>query len=318
MSPRHTASRTLTKPAKNLRADPGATEPASAFAVHDDAVPASLTSQAEREALEFPELTHAWPETSLRALPRQSLLHAHRLLFGWLRDPLTTVQVLLYPGLMLVMFKVVLGNSIGAATGQSAIYGQVAMMALIASMVGSMVGAISLQLEKRSGLLSRFWVLPVHRASSLAGRLIAEAVRIIVTTAVILIVGVLLGFRFQNGFWPAVGMFFIPLLFGLAFATMVTAAAVVGGQTKLIEMISLVTSLLMFFNTGFVPLMAYPQWLQTFVEYQPMSCAVEAMRSFALGTPLGNNLWYTLAWAVGLILLFTYPAIRGFRKAANP
>ncbi|GAA4807189.1 ABC transporter permease [Tomitella cavernea] len=309
----------------NRRARHAATGPAAPAVVptgngpEPPARPAADDASGARErVLTFIEPAHARSERSMKALALHSLLHAQRLLIRWSRDPLTTVQVLLYPGLMLVMFKIVLGDSIGDATGQSAIYGQVAMMALVASMVGSMAGAMGLQLERREGLLSRFWVLPVHRAASLVGRLLAETCRILITTAVIIAVGFGLGFRFQNGVGAAIGMFFVPLLYGIGFAVAVTAAAVYGGRAKLIEFISLVTSLLMFFNTGFVPLVAYPQWLQTVVEYQPMSCAVEAMRSLALGTEMGNNFWYALGWAGALILLFTFPAIRGYRRAAQP
>lgn len=277
-----------------------------------------LRREAEDRALDFIPLANARPESSLAGLATQSLIQAQRSLLRWSRDPFTTVQVLLYPALMLVMFTIVLGNSITAATGLSAIYGQVAMMTLIASMVGSMAGAVTLQLEQQQGLVTRFWVLPVHRASSLVGRLIAESVRIMITTVAIILVGVALGFRFQNGVLAAIGMFFIPLLFGLGFATIVTAAAVYGGKTRLVEIISLLTSLLMFFNSGFVPVMAYPSWLRGFVEYQPMSCAVQTMSSLATGTPMGNNLWLTIAWSLGLVALFIYPAVRGYQRAAEP
>lgn len=280
--------------------------------------PTASTMSVVDHALAFPQLTAPPHETSMSALARQSLLQTQRLLLRWSRDPLTTVQALIYPALMLVMFQIVLGNSISSATGTSAIYGQTAMMALVASMVGSMAGAVTLNLEQREGLLTRFWVLPVHRASSFVGRMLAEAIRILITTAVILTMGIALGFRFTQGLAAGIGVFFIPLLFGVGFASMVTAAAVYGGKTRLVELISLVTSLLMFFNSGFVPVQAYPSWLQGFVRYQPMSCAVDAMKALSIGGPLAAPLWMTIGWAVGLVALFIYPAVRGYQRAAQP
>ncbi|WP_051461625.1 ABC transporter permease [Tomitella biformata] len=294
---------------------PGSMTPArSTSAGVVPAAPAELVDN----ALAFPPLASTPSEKSLSALARQSLIQTQRLLIRWSRDPLTTVQALLYPALMLVMFQIVLGNSISSATGTSAIYGQTAMMALVASMVGSMIGAVTLNLEQRDGLLTRFWVLPVHRASSFIGRMIAEIIRIMVTTAIILAMGVVLGFRFDQGVMAAIGLYLVPLMFGVGFASMVTAAAVYGGKARLVELISLATSLLMFFNSGFVPVMAYPVWLQGFVRYQPMSCAVETMKALSVGGPLATPLLMTIGWAVGLVALFIYPAIRGYQRAAQP
>jgi hypothetical protein len=120
-------------------------------------------------SLTFPEPNMVLGERSVRALWTHSLIQAKRLLMRWMRDPSTMIQALLYPALMLVMFRVVLGNSISAATGAPAIYGQVPMIALVGAMFGSIVSAVGLKGERKSGLLSRFWTTPTHRAAGLLG-----------------------------------------------------------------------------------------------------------------------------------------------------
>ena len=99
------------------------------------------------------------------------------------------------------------------------------MVAVVATISGSSVGAIGLIRERADGLLARLWVLPVHRASGLLSRFVAEAVRILVTTVVILCAGLILGFRFQQGWLAALAWLMVPVIFGLAFATLVTTAA---------------------------------------------------------------------------------------------
>ena len=267
--------------------------------------------------LNFPEPNAAFPENSAKALWTHSLIQARRLLVSWARDPSTAIQALLYPALTLIMFRVVLGNSISAATGQPSIYGTVPLIILVGAMFGSIASAVGLRTEKTSGLLSRFWTLPAHRASGLVGRMIAEAIRVLVTTIVIIGVGFIAGFRFNQGPVAAIGMLLLPIVFGIGFAVMVTALATVSDNLPLVEIVSIGCTLLMFFNSGFVPTMAYPVWLQPVIAAQPMSVAVEAMRGMSLGGPVLEPVLKTFAWSFGMIAIFIYPAIQGYRRAAS-
>lgn len=271
---------------------------------------------ADPTALAFPLPTQTWPEASVQALWTHSLVQCKRLLVRWSRDPTTMIQALLYPALTLVMFRIVIGNTVTAATGQPAVNGQVPMIILVGAMFGSIVSAVGLRAERKSGLLSRFWTLPIHRAAGLVGRMMAEAVRVFVTTVVILVVGFFLGFRLTQGILPSIFLLVLPIVFGMGFAMMVTALATVAGDAPLVELVSIFCTLLMFFNSGFVPVKAYPEWLQPVVAAQPMSTAVDAMRGLATGGPVLVPVLQTLAWSFGMIAVFIYPAIRGYRRAA--
>jgi ABC-2 type transport system permease protein len=186
-------------------------------------------------------------------------------------------------------------------------------------MFGSIASGMGLKEEWRKGLLARFWILPMHRAAGITSRLLAESVRILVTTVLLVGVGFLLGFRFTQGPLAGLGMLLVPLLMGVGFATLVTALAVSSAKLPLVELLSLVCTLLMFFNSGFVPTMAYPVWLQGFVENQPMSTAIDAMRGLSLGGPVAEPLIKTALWSLAAIGIFGWPAVRGYRRAAgNP
>ncbi|WP_280356963.1 ABC transporter permease [Nocardia otitidiscaviarum] len=256
-------------------------------------------------------------ERAFTTFVEQSLIQCKRMLMGWARNPAVTVQVLLYPALTLLMFDVVLGGSIKQATGMPAIYGQVPMVMLVAAMTGAVVSALGFKVEKVTGLLSRFWTMPIHRAAGLTGRLLAEVVRVLVTTLFVLIVGIALGFRFWNGPLAAIAMIAIPVLFAVGFAVLVTSLATISEGVVLVQMVGIVSNLLMFFNTGFVPIGAYPTWLQPIVENQPMSCAIDAMRGLAWDGPVAVPLLKTLGWTIGMVVLFVYPAIRGYQRAAE-
>lgn len=270
-----------------------------------------------RAAFAYPHPDRIRPENSLAALWEHSRLQCGRLLLRWARDPATMIQALIYPALTLVMFRIVLGDTITAATGRPSIFGTVPMIVLVGAMFGSVVSAVGLRGERDSGLLSRFYTLPIHRSAGLVGRLMAETVRVFVTSLVIFAAGVAMGFRFTQGLGPTVLIFVVPLIFGLGFAMMVTVLATVPGRIPLVEMVSIVCTLLMFFNSGFVPVMAYPSWLQPIVANQPMSCAIDTMRALAVGGPVAEPFVKTLAWSLGMVAVFVVPAVRGYRRAAQ-
>ncbi|MFD4183641.1 ABC transporter permease, partial [Rhodococcus sp. NPDC058514] len=238
----------------------------------------------------FPSVTEAHDEKSGSALYAHSLLQTGRLMRGWLRDPFTMLQAIVYPAVTLLMFWAVLGISITKATGVNSVYGQAPLITLVGAMFGSIASGLSLKKEWKTGLLARFWMLPIHRAAGLVSRLLAESIRIMVTTVLIVAVAIPLGFRFNQGFLAAIGMLFVPLLLGLGFATLVTMLSVMAAKAPLVELLSLLCTLLMFFNSGFVPTAAYPTWLQTFVENQPMSTAIDAMKGLTLGGAVAEPL----------------------------
>src|SRR5258708_11719239 len=137
-------------------------------------------------------------ENSLRVLVPQTLVLTKRMLLRWSRDLPTVLQTLIVPILLLVTLNTVLGRQITSISGHDALYGSVPMVAIVATISGSSVGALGLIRERADGLLARLWALPVHRASGLLSRFVAEAVRILVTSMVILAAGMARGFRFPR------------------------------------------------------------------------------------------------------------------------
>jgi len=255
-------------------------------------------------------------ENSPAVVVPQTLVLTKRMLLRWGRDLSTVLQTLIVPILMLVTLDTVLGRQITSISGHDALYGSVPMVAVVATISGSSVGAVALIGERADGLLARLWVLPVHRAAGLLSRFVAEAIRTLVTTSVVLIAGMLMGFRFEQGWLAGLAWLMVPVVFGLGFATLVTAAAFYSATTTLVEAIALVATLGIFFCTGFVPLEQYPQWVQPVVEHQPMSFAVDAMRGLSLGGPVAWPMTATVLWACGIAAVCMAPMVMGYRKAS--
>jgi len=262
-----------------------------------------------------PHLDRTRSEKSLALLVLHTWILTQRLLIRWSHDVQTVVQAFILPPMFLASMNLVFGKLVSAVSGHSALYGSVPMAALVGAVFGSTAGAICLMHERDEGLLARFWVLPMHRAADLFSRLAAEVVRIVITTVLVMAIGLTLGLRFTQGI-PAVMLWIaIPVMFGVAFAFMVTTVALYLTSTVVAESTGIVVALLFFFSTGFVPLAQYPSWLQPVVQHQPLSYAVETMRGLSLGGPVLNPLIGTVLWCVGAVALCLYPMLVGYRKA---
>ncbi|APB01621.1 ABC transporter permease [Nocardia seriolae] len=253
----------------------------------------------------------------MRTLLDQTLVEAGRLMRRWPREQEVLTSTLILPVLLLLMYQLVLDKVLTGTSGADAIYGFVPMIAITGAMYGAMGTGLSLHAERESGLLRRFWVLPVHRSAGLLGRLLAECGRTLAGTVVIVVLGVALGLRFHQGVWAALGSILIPVLIIPGFATMVITVGVSRLGDKVVQLFAAVTLLGMFFNSGFVPVENYPGWLQPVVRAQPMSCAIEAMRNLTLGGPIATPVLQTLAWSAGLAAVFGALAVRGIRAAAQ-
>ena len=253
----------------------------------------------------------------LSELLSQTRVLTGRLLVRSVRNPMTVVHAVLLPVAFLITLKVVFGDSITAITGENALYRSTPLVALLATMSGSTIGMVGISAERLDGFLARLWSLPIHRAAGLMARLGAEAIRLLFTTLVILATAMALGFRFRSGLGPAVLWVLIPVVFGLAFAALVTAAALFWPRAIMVEAVQPVIILGATFCTGFVPVDRYPDWVQPMVRNQPMSPAADAMRALAVGDPAGSALIATSVWCAAMFAVCLVPVIVGYRRAST-
>lgn len=253
----------------------------------------------------------------MTSLIDQSLVETGRLLRRWSRQHEVLTSTLILPVLLLLMFELVLSRTLELGGGTEPIYGFVPMIAVAGAMYGAMGTGMSLFGERESGLLRRFWVLPIHRGAGLIGRLLAECVRALAATVVVVLVGLLLGLRVETGLLGLLGVLAIPVIVIIGFTPLVILVGVsrIGGQV--VQIFAIVVLVGMFFNSGFVAVTNYPGWLQPLVRHQPMSCAIDTMRALLLGGPTTTPLLQTLAWSAALLALFGPLAIHSYRKAAQ-
>jgi ABC-2 type transport system permease protein len=257
--------------------------------------------------------------TPRSAMVAESLLFAGWHMNRWRAQPLLPIQSVLFPTLLLIIYHLLIGESMVRITGTDNLGGLVPLCALAGGMLGALGSGFAIPAERASGLLSRMWTFPVHRSSALTGRLLAEAVRTLLSAALITAVGVALGLRFEAGWVAVVPFLLVPVLVVVVFATVVTSLALAAGPdgNTLFTWLGTASIGLVFGSAGVAPLELFPSWLRPVIQYQPMSPAVESMRAFAEG---GSALWpliLTLGWVLVFAALFGPLAVRNYRLAAE-
>ena len=247
---------------------------------------------------------------------------AQRNLIVWARVPAFIVFTLVQPVMFVVLFRYVFGGAIPVQTRGG--YVNFLMPGVIGQTAafGSFGTAISLAREIQKGVLDRFKSMPMARSAVLAGRLIADTARMLVTILVIVGVGYAVEFRFGNGVGPAIGMVAIALLFGL---TVCAVSAFIGLAIKDEESVQAFGLIwvfpLTFISSAFVPIQTMPGWLQAFANNQPFTIVVDTLRYLALGpvpgsTALNPHLWQSIVWMIGILAVFVPLAVRAYRRVS--
>ena len=245
-----------------------------------------------------------------------TLTITRRNLLIWMRNPAYIAFTIVQPVIFVLLFRYVFGGAIPVDVPGGyvnfLIPGIIAQTAAFATF-GT---AIALAVELQKGVIDRLRSMPMARSAVLAGRLTADTIRMTVTILVVLGVGYAVGFRFQNGFGPAVGMVVLAIVFGMAICCIAAFTGLAIGDEESVQAFGLIWLFpLTFLSSAFVPIDTMPGWLQAFANNQPVTYVVDAMRALALGGPVAANLWKSIAWLAAIFIVFAPLAVRAYRRA---
>src|SRR5438105_1867665 len=238
-----------------------------------------------------------------------------RNLLVWIRVPAYIVFTVVQPVIFVLLFRYVFGGAIQVPGSggyvsylMPGIIGQTAAFATFAT-------AIALAQEASKGVIDRFRAMPISRSTVLAGRLIADSIRMLIVILVIVVVGYAVGFRFHNGVGGAIGMVLLAELFGVTVCCVSAFVGLAIRDEESVQAFGLIWIFpLTFVSSAFVPIATMPGWLQAFANNQPVTLVINAMRAMALGGPVNPALWESLVWLAGVLIVFTPLAVRSYRR----
>jgi ABC transporter DrrB family efflux protein len=252
-----------------------------------------------------------------RMVLRDTLGVTRRNLLRIRRTPLLLVIGAVQPALLLVLFRFVLGGAI-RVPGANYVNFVVPAVFLEAVLIGGMTTSISLAQDLKSGIIDRLRSLPMARSAVLAGRTLADLSRSVLSLAIMIALGLAVGFRFGNNPTAILAGLGLILLFGYAFSWLY---AVIGLGTRDPETAQVAGILpffvLMFASNAVVPTSTMPGWLQGFARDQPLSVTISGVRALLEGGPAAHWVWQSLAWSGGMFAVFFVLALWLYRRAAS-
>lgn len=176
--------------------------------------------------------------------------------------------------------------------------------------------AVGLAEDLEQGVIDRFRSLPMSRAGVLIGRTFADLVRSMAVVALMVAVGMLVGFRFENGPVAAVGSLLVVALFGYALSWLFVNIALATPGAESAQSASFVFAFpLSFVSSVFVPTQSYTiEWLAWIARNSPTTAAADAARGLAVSGPVAGPVVKTVLWAVLLMVVFVPLSVRRFRR----
>jgi ABC-2 type transport system permease protein/oleandomycin transport system permease protein len=133
-----------------------------------------------------------------------------------------------------------------------------------------------------------------------------------------LVVGLLVGFRLVGGLVDSLIATLLLLLFAFAFSWI---QALIGLSVKSVEAANSAGFLWMFpltfISSAFVDPSSMPGWLQPIAEHNPFTIVTNATRALYNGNDPGSDLWISIAWAVGITVVFSALSFRKFGSASR-
>jgi len=234
---------------------------------------------------------------------RRNLLHARRY-------PSLTLNLLLTPVMLLLLFVYIFGDVMSAGIGdggadRSEYLAYLVPGILMLTIGGTTIGsAVSVATDMTEGIIARFRTMAIHRGSVLIGHVVGSVLQCVMSVVLVGAVAVAIGFRATDATaleWIlAVGLL---TLVALALTWIAVGMGLSSPNAEAASNNALPLMVLPLLSSAFVPVDAMPGWFQPIAEYQPFTPAIETLRGLLLGSEIGHNGWLAVVWCLGLAVL---------------
>jgi len=241
--------------------------------------------------------------------PRPTPLVAS-LAFGWRamlkikHVPMQLFDVTAFPIMFVVLYTYLFG---GALAGSPSDYLQQLLPGILVMTVSwiTMYTGQALNTDISKGIFDRFRSLPIWRPAVLVGMLLADTVRYTLASAVVIALGVALGFRPDGGPVGVVLAVALLLVFAFSLSWVWTAVGLKLPTPEAVLQISMTVLFpLTFASNVFVDPATMPGWVQAFVKVNPITHLSSAARGLMHGSAAGSDIGWVLLWSVALVAVF--------------
>ncbi|MFA9429772.1 ABC transporter permease [Egicoccus sp. AB-alg2] len=263
----------------------------------------------------------------LRRVVTDTVVLTRRNLLRNVRLPQLLLFSTIQPVMFLLLFNYVFGGAIGGALPAGYEYIQWLMPGLLIQIAtfGAGQTALGLTEDLSKGVIDRFRSLPMARSAVLAGRTFADLGRNAAVLTLMLLVGFLIGFRWETSLLGFLAGFGIALLFGYALSwVMATIGLLVRNPEAAQSAVFLPVFPLVFASSVFLPTQTMPDWLRVFADNQPITVVANALRGLMLGQEallpgqtVAGEVVAALGWIAGITIVFALLAVRVYRRVQS-
>lgn len=265
--------------------------------------------------------------SALATTVSDSLVITRRNLTKVKRVPDLIVFATLSPIMFVLLFRYVFGSAIPI---QGISYAEFLLPGIFAQTVvfGSTITGSSIAEDLQKGLIDRFRSLPMSRSAVLVGRTLSDVCLNVLTIAVMMVTGVVVGWRIHTSVAEAVAGVLVLLLFAFAMSWVMALVGLLVRTPEVVNNASFIVIFpLTFIANTFVPTNNFPTVLKAIADWNPVSAVVQAARQLfgntAPGLPV-HQAWslqhpavYVLLWVAALLVVFVPLAVRTYQRTAT-
>jgi daunorubicin/doxorubicin transport system permease protein len=263
------------------------------------------------------EALHAALATTERP-PRASALSA-ALTFGWRgmlkvkHVPEQLIDATLTPVLFLLMFTYMFGGALAGSTSEYLQYVLPGVL-VISVLFTTVYSGVALNTDVTKGVVDRFRSLPIARPAPLLGAVLGDSVRYVVAATVIVVLGVILGFRPEAGVGGVLAAMALVIVFAFGLSWVFTTLGLILRSPNAVMNAGFMGIFpLTFLSNVFVDPATLPSWLEAFVEVNPVSHLVTASRELMEGTASAGDVMLVLGTAAAITAIFLPITTRLYR-----
>jgi ABC transporter DrrB family efflux protein len=274
--------------------------------------PAALRPAARRPLL--------WRHLSLREL-RADIIDAWvvsvRNLRHFVRQPDLLIFSTIQPIMFVLLFTYVFGGAIGHSLAPGVSYIAYLLPGILVQSVTFRASqtAVGLSDDLKLGVIDRFRSMPMARSAVLIGRTAADLVRNLLIIGLMIIVGYIIGFRFEAGVGQALVCIALVSAFGLALSWIFAFVALTVRSAEAAQTAGFVVLFpIVFASSVFVPVSTLPGWLEAIAKVSPVTLTADAARSLTLSPGIPSSLGEAIAWIAGLLAVFIPLSVWRYRR----
>jgi ABC transporter DrrB family efflux protein len=245
---------------------------------------------------------------------RQTLSLSWRTLVQVKHNPAELIDFSVQPVMFLLLFTYVFGGAIG---GSPHAYLMFALPGIIVqnSLFTTLNTATGLSTDLEKGFFDRLRSLPIARFAPLSGRMVADLAKQAWAIAMLLAIGIILGFRVGTGPLGVLAAAGLVLVCTLAVSWALVLVGMLAANPEKVQIFGFVVLFpITFTSDAFVPTASMPGWLQAWSKVNPVSVFSDAVRGLMVSGPVARPVVESLLWAAAFTVVFAPLAVRAFKR----